>query len=100
MKLQVLHVPNCPNVDVLIARLDQSLAGRATVDVELTVIHDQGEAAKSGMTGSPTLLVDGADPFAVAGQPASLSCRLYVDEAGAVSGAPSVTQLRAAIGAE
>ena len=30
------------------------------------------------MTGSPTLLVDGADPFARPGQPPSISCRLYL----------------------
>jgi hypothetical protein len=88
-------VPDCPNTSLLITRLGQS--GRNTADVEVTVIRDEAEAACGGMTGSPTLLVDGVDPFAVAGQSPSLSCRLYVDEAGGVSGAPSVTQLQLAL---
>jgi hypothetical protein len=49
------------------------------------------------MHGSPTLLVDGADPFAAPGQVPSLSCRLYRDESGRAEGAPSVDALRRAI---
>jgi hypothetical protein len=49
------------------------------------------------MHGSPTLLIDGADPFAEPGQPPSMSCRLYRDENGQLSRAPSLGQLRQAI---
>ena len=52
------------------------------------------EAAEAGMHGSPTLLVDGVDPFAAPGQPPSLSCRLYRDAAGRADGAPPVDALR------
>jgi hypothetical protein len=97
MKLQILHVPDCPNAAVLAARLDEVLTGRVDVAVEQVDVADQDEAAALGMTGSPTLLVDGNDPFAVPGVSASMSCRLYVDETGAVSGAPSVAQLRAVV---
>jgi hypothetical protein len=97
MKLQILHVPDCPNAAVLAARLDEVLAGRADVAVEQVDVADQDEAAALGMTGSPTLLVDGNDPFAVPGVSASMSCRLYVDDTGTVSGAPSASQLRAVL---
>ena len=50
------------------------------------------------MTGSPTLLADGADPFAHPGLLPSVSCRLYLDEDGRRSPAPSPGQLRAALG--
>jgi hypothetical protein len=50
------------------------------------------------MHGSPTLLVDGSDPFAEPEEPASVSCRLYRYGNGQVDGAPSVSQLRQAIG--
>lgn len=99
MKLEVLHVPECPNAAVLSERLETLNVGRADVLIEHRVIRDQAEAAARGMRGSPTLLIDGTDPFAVAGQSPSLSCRLYVDEAGAVSGAPSLAQLRTALAA-
>ena len=51
------------------------------------------------MHGSPTILVDGTDPFAAPGEPASVSCRLYRDDNGQVESAPSASQLRQAIGA-
>ncbi len=98
MKLQILHVPDCPNTAVLATRLDEILAGRDYVEVEQLVVADQDEAATLGMTGSPTLLVDGVDPFPQPGLVPALSCRLYVDEIGAVAGAPSMAQLRAVLG--
>jgi hypothetical protein len=97
MRLQILHVPDCPNTAVLTQRLGPLIVRRHDVVIEHRVIRDDAEAAARGMTGSPTLLVDGADPFAMAGQSPSLACRVYVDEAGAVSGAPSLAQLRAAL---
>ena len=92
MRLVVLHVPGCPNARTLAARVAEVVAGRARV--EQRVVHDDGEAADLGMRGSPTLLVDGIDPFARADQPPGLSCRLDRDEAGALAGAPSLAQLR------
>ena len=97
MKLQVLHVLDCPNAAVLAARLKEVLTGRPDVLVEQRVIRDAGEAAAQGMTGSPTLLVDGVDPFQVAGLSPGISCRLYRDEDGATSGAPSLAALRTAL---
>jgi hypothetical protein len=49
------------------------------------------------MHGSPTLLVNGSDPFAAPGTPASVSCRLYRDQGGPAGGAPSVAALREAL---
>lgn len=95
MRLQVLHVPGCPNAGTLITRLGQ--LGHGPAQVKQHVVHDQDQAAALRMSGSPTLLVDGVDPFAVPGQPPSLSCRLYHDEHGTLTGAPSVAQLREAI---
>ena len=47
---------------------------------------------------SPTLLIDGADPFAGPDTRASMSCRLYRDAAGRIAGgAPSVEALRQAL---
>ena len=40
------------------------------------------EAAEAGMRGSPTLLINGVDPFAAPGQAPGLACRLYRDAAG------------------
>ena len=98
MRLQVLHVPGCPGAAELTARVGRLLADRAShATVEQQVVWDLEQAAALRMSGSPTLLIDGTDPFAPAGQPPSLSCRLYRDENGSLSGSPSLAQLREAL---
>ena len=97
MHLTVLAVPGCPNEPLLAGRLAAVLADRGGVSVSHQVIADEVAAARWGMHGSPTLLIDGVDPFAAPGQPASMSCRLFADENGQLSGAPSAGQLRQAI---
>ena len=94
MELTVLAVPDCPNVSVLAERLAAALAGHPDVVVRRREIASEQEAAQAGMHGSPTLLVDGVDPFAAPGQAPSLSCRLYRDATGRTEGAPSVEALR------
>ena len=51
------------------------------------------------MTGSPTILLDGVDPFAAAGAAPTVSCRIYRGPDGAADGAPSVQDLTAALSA-
>jgi Alkylmercury lyase len=94
MHLTVLAVAGCPNAPELEHRLAAALAGRPGVIVSREVISTQSDAARWGMHGSPTLLIDGTDPFAGPGQRPSVSCRLYRDDGGRVSGAPSVGQLQ------
>ncbi len=97
MKLVILQVPDCPNAAVLETRLAPLLAARSDIVLTRQLVTGQADAERLGMTGSPTLLADGVDPFAAAGQPSSLSCRLYRDERGRPDPAPSPSQLRAAL---
>ena len=97
MQLTVLAVPGCPNAPVLTDRLVIAMHGREGVPVSYEVISDEAHAVSRDMHGSPTLLIDGADPFAEPGQPPTMSCRLYRDDSGQPAGAPSVTQIRLAI---
>ena len=97
MQLMVLAVPDCPNAPVLEERLAAVLHGREDVTVSHELITDESQAERWGMHGSPTLLVDGADPFAELGEPPSMSCRLYRSDDGGASGAPSAAQLRQVI---
>lgn len=94
MRVEVLHVPGCPRLEPLLQQL------RRVTDVSITVreICTAAEAADAGMSGSPTLLINGVDPFLEVGAADSgVACRLYRDEYGAIVPVPSVTQLRAAI---
>lgn len=95
MRITVLTVPDCPNGPVAQERIAAALAGRAA-EVECVEVREEADAARLGMTGSPTVLLDGVDPFAVAGATPSISCRVYRD-GGRVEGAPSVAALRTAL---
>jgi hypothetical protein len=97
VRLEILQVPGCPNAAVLEARLAELLADRPDIRVTSQLVLCQADAERLGMTGSPTLLADGSDPFALPGQHPSISCRLYQDEHGRPAPAPSPAQLRDAL---
>lgn len=97
MELTILMVPECPHVPVLVERLAEVLVDRSGVAVLRQVVADDREAARYGMRGSPTLLIDGVDPFADQAVPPSLSCRLYRDSGGRMEPVPSVAALRQAL---
>ncbi len=99
MRIEVVTVPECPSGPLTEQRLAEALAGRPDVTIERRVAATAEQAAAYGMRGSPTVLIDGRDPFAVPGAETSLSCRLYRDEHGRVEGAPGARQLRAALAA-
>ncbi|MFR0358537.1 hypothetical protein [Streptomyces sediminimaris] len=92
MELTVLAVPDCPHTSLLRARLDEALEVRPDVTLTWREITEPQQAERAGMHGSPTLLVDGRDPFSPPGQPPSLSCR--------VSAPPTLQQIRAALSEE
>jgi hypothetical protein len=98
MKLRILHVPDCPNAAVLESRLSPLLAGRPDIRVTRHIVTGDSAASRLGMAGSPTLLVDGRDPFARPGQRPSVSCRRYPDDDGAPGPAPTTTQLSSVLG--
>jgi Alkylmercury lyase. len=98
MRITVLTVPDCPNGPVVRQRITAALDGRSA-SVDLVEVTDQGQAARWGMTGSPTVLLDGVDPFAVPGAAPSVSCRLYRGVDGRVEGSPGVEDLRRALDA-
>ena len=94
MKLEVLHVRDCPNLRSMLDRLTQA----TDVQVSTREVSTDAEAATLGMNGSPTLLINGIDPFASADQVGcGVSCRLYRNQEGRIVPAPSVEELRDAI---
>lgn len=95
MRVEILFVPDCPNRTTARDRVEAALAatGRAGEVIE-TEVHDLELARDRGLRGSPTILIDGHDPFGDA-EP-SISCRLYSTDCG-IDGALSVEQLVAAL---
>lgn len=100
MEIELLTVSECPNRQIALERLDAALTalGNPQAHIAERVIDDPGQARSAGMHGSPTILLDGRDPFAEPDLDTSVSCRLFVSEAG-LDGAPSVEQLATAMAA-
>ncbi|MCX5345084.1 hypothetical protein [Streptomyces atratus] len=96
MRIMVLTVADCPNARPALQRVTAALDGREA-QVELIEVTEEAEAARLGMYGSPTILIDGTDPFAPPEAVPSLSCRLYRDAEGTASGVPDETALRRAL---
>jgi hypothetical protein len=78
VEIELLYVPGCPNREVARRHLAVALARteRAAVIHEREV-RSAEEAANLAMRGSPTILVDGEDPFDGESSVVALSCRLY-----------------------
>lgn len=94
MNLELLYFDGCPNWPVARDRLAEALALRDRTDAEIKyrMVETYEEAVTSGFIGSPTILIDGRDPFAEPGAQPSLSCRIYRTPEG-LSGSPTVAQL-------
>ena len=89
MQVTVRYADDCPNWRTASARLREALdrIGRRDVPVMCEEV-----GSRPGPAGSPTILVDGRDPFVQDVDPGAAACRLYAND-GRLDGAPSVEQL-------
>lgn len=98
MEVELRYFDGCPNWTVAREHLQAALAraGHADIRVGLRQIRSQAEAEELGFTGSPTIVIDGRDPFARPDAPAGLACRVYATPDGP-AGTPTVDQLVTAL---
>ena len=98
MDVELLVVAECPNrvPAAALLRTDLDDVGLARIPVTTIVIETPAQAERRGFIGSPTILIEGADPFAEPGQPAALACRIYRNTTGP-AGIPELRQLRQAL---
>ena len=108
MQIKILYFSGCPNWETAATRVRTVLAelDRADVAVQVEDVHETSHLSPE-WAGSPTVLLDGRDPFASAdgqragpaingGRHSALTrdaCRIYVTETG-IEGSPSLDQLR------
>jgi hypothetical protein len=100
-QVKVLYFQDCPNWQLAADRLTDAVAAAGLsgkVEVTYQTVETPEEAERVALRGSPTILVDGRDPWANDGGSFGLSCRIYRTEAG-VEGSPSVAQLTRALAA-
>lgn len=98
MRIGIRYFDGCPSWRVAEERLRAVLAelGSPDVEVEFERIETPERAQAVAFRGSPTVLVDGGDPFLDDSVPVGLMCRIYATPDGP-QGAPSIDQLRAAL---
>jgi hypothetical protein len=94
MQVTLLYFDRCPNWHTAEAHVRAALRrlGRGDVAVTRRPVETAEQAEAVGFRGSPTVLVDGRDPFADPQAPVGLSCRVYTTPEG-LAGAPTVAQL-------
>lgn len=95
MLIELLYFEDCPNWQTADERLNQVASARG-LRVRRRVVSTAEEAEETGFRGSPTIKLDGRDPFARGDEEAGLSCRLYQTPDGP-AGSPTVAQLEAAL---
>ena len=97
MDVSLLYFDGCPNHRDTRALLD-SLLDEAGWDgaIQFVIVDSPERAEELGFRGSPTVLIDGDDPFLDTDAPVGLSCRIYPTVEG-YRGTPPEQALRAAI---
>lgn len=94
MRVELFYFEGCPSWQVADERLTEALrtVGRDDVRVERRLVDSPVQAEDLKFIGSPTIQIDGRDPFASGDEAVGLMCRLYETPTGQ-SGSPTAGQL-------
>ncbi|MTV27974.1 thioredoxin family protein [Nitriliruptoraceae bacterium ZYF776] len=95
MDVTLRYFDGCPNWELADQRLCD-LADEFGFTLRYEQVETPEEAERLGFAGSPTVLVDGVDPFTTGDEPSGLACRVYATDDGP-QGSPSLGQLRAVL---
>lgn len=95
MKITIQYFDGCPHWKLADERVQAVLRALSRDDV--TLEHQQIDSPEMAehvaFHGSPTILIDGRDPFVTGAEPVGLSCRVYRTDRGP-QGAPTVADLQ------
>jgi hypothetical protein len=94
MEITLQYFDGCPNWETTDRHLS-TLIGEMGIEVTMRrqPIDTPRAATEHGFRGSPTVLINGVDPFADPAAPVGLSCRVYQTEHGP-AGSPTREHLR------
>ncbi len=98
MNITLQYFDSCPGWK-LVDRHVKDIIEQRRLDASFDYqrIETSQDAEKYQFPGSPTLLIDGKDPFSTGLLPVGLACRTYATETG-MAPSPSVEQLEEAMG--
>lgn len=97
MNITLQYFDGCPSwkeADATVRSVVADLGIEAALDHQ--PVDTPEEAERLGFRGSPTVLLDGKDPFAEPDAPVGLACRIYHGESGP-TGSPDPRELERAI---
>ena len=98
MKIELLWFDDCPSYQNARELLEQALREEKIIaPIEMVQVRDNADAVAQKFLGSPTIRLNGVDPFAEAGQNNfAMQCRVYRTSAG-LKGWPTKEMLRDAV---
>lgn len=94
VQVTLQYFDGCPNWQACRDLLAQALRrlGQPETALTLQAVTTAEDAEAVGFRGSPTVLIDGSDPFADPSAPVGLSCRVFRTPDG-LAGSPTLEQL-------
>lgn len=92
MRVTLQYFDGCPNWKTTDAHL-RRLSTDHEIEVDYELIDSIEMAEEAQFRGSPTVLIEGVDPFAKEEAPVGLACRIYQTDHGP-SGSPTLSQLQ------
>ncbi len=93
MDITLQYFESCPNWKRADRRLTALAEETPGMVVTRHIVDTAEEAERVGFRGSPSILVNGIDPFAQADDPIGLSCRRYPTPHG-YADSPTLEQLK------
>ena len=98
MNVTLRYFEGCPHWRTMHDRLREALRAEGMADVELILerVETAEDAERLPFIGSPTILIEGRDPFGGTEEAFGLSCRVY-QTPDRRAGSPTPDQLRAAL---
>lgn len=97
MKIELFWLDGCPSIQATLELLEQTMREeKIDAQVEMVQVIDDADAVAKKFLGSPTIHINGVDPFAQPNQTTfAMQCRVYPTPAG-LRGVPTQEMLRAA----